>query len=247
MKTIQAKTAIICAVVATLLTMYVLLIASAEAVCYVFPDWWRNEYDKYQVTRFVNGEMSLDDAVHVTEEMLEYCIGNKDTLTDVTATIDGQTVPFFTDRELIHLSDCRELFGKALHLRNICIIAAVILLLIIFVTRKKSPPVSITLSRGYLIGAGITFLITIALAVFAIVDFNRLFTEFHHVFFDNDFWILDPRKDNLINIMQERVFEDAAYTIGITWLVIIIVLVLISIHLLRSQRSNSTAADCSHR
>ena len=43
-------------------------------------------------------------------------------------------------------------------------------------------------------------------------------TEFHHIFFDNDLWILYPDKDNLINIMQEDVFFDAAGTIAGIWL-----------------------------
>jgi hypothetical protein len=54
--------------------------------------------------------MSLDDAVHVTEDMLDYCIGKIDTLDDTEATIDGVTAPFFTEREKSHLADCRELF-----------------------------------------------------------------------------------------------------------------------------------------
>ena len=41
---------------------------------------------------------------------------------------------------------------------------------------------------------------------------------FHHIFFDNDLWILYPDKDQLINIMQEDVFSDAAMWIAGIWL-----------------------------
>ena len=79
--------------------LFILLTTSLQAVCYWIPDWWRNEYAKYDTPSNVRGEMSLDDAVHVTEDMLEYCIGRLDTLDDTEATIDGVTAPFFTDRE----------------------------------------------------------------------------------------------------------------------------------------------------
>ena len=37
---------------------------------------------------------------------------------------------------------------------------------------------------------------------------------FHHLFFDNDLWILDPAKDNLINLLPEGFFSDTAFRIG---------------------------------
>ena len=51
-----------------------------------------------------------------------------------------------------------------------------------------------------------------------VIDFTQVFTVFHHIFFDNDLWILYPDRDNLINIMQEDVFSDAAMWIAGIWL-----------------------------
>ena len=79
----------IAAFICGLCLLLILLITSFQAVCYWIPDWWRNEYAKYDTPSNVRGEMSLDDAVHVTEDMLEYCIGRLDTLDDTEATIDG--------------------------------------------------------------------------------------------------------------------------------------------------------------
>ena len=89
----------IAAFICGLCLLLVLLITATQAVCYWIPDWWRNEYAKYDTPSNVRGEMSLDDAVHVTEDMLEYCIGRRDTLDDTEAAIDGVTAPFFTDSE----------------------------------------------------------------------------------------------------------------------------------------------------
>ena len=56
------------------------------------------------------------------------------------------------------------------------------------------------------------------IAVLCVIDFTQVFTVFHHIFFDNDLWILYPDRDNLINIMQEDVFSDAAMWIAGIWL-----------------------------
>jgi len=89
----------VAAFAASLLILFILLLTATEALCFWVPNWWRNEYAKYDTPSNVRGEMSLDDAVHVTEDMLDYCVGRLDTLDDTEAVIDGVSAPFFTDRE----------------------------------------------------------------------------------------------------------------------------------------------------
>ena len=45
-------------------------------------------------------------------------------------------------------------------------------------------------------------------AVFSFVGFERLFYGVHHLLFDNDFWILDPKTDILIRMMPQTLFEE---------------------------------------
>ena len=60
----------IAAFVSGLLLLIVILITSVQTVCYWIPGWWRNEYAKYNTPQYVTGEMSLDDAVYITEQMV---------------------------------------------------------------------------------------------------------------------------------------------------------------------------------
>ena len=197
--------------------LLILLITSLQAVCYWIPDWWRNEYAKYDTPSNVRGEMSLDDAVHVTEDMLEYCIGRLDTLDDTEATIDGVTAPFFTDREKAHLADCRELFLKGIRARVIACLLLAAFAVFIYVHNGKQKT-SVLLAKGYLRSLGFVAVMSAVIAVLCVIDFTQVFTVFHHIFFDNDLWILYPDRDNLINIMQEDVFSDAAMWIAGIWL-----------------------------
>ena len=52
------------------------------------------------------------------------------------------------------------------------------------------------------------------LALICALDFNRAFIAFHHLFFTNDLWLLDPRTDLLIRICPQSMFMGMAVRIG---------------------------------
>ena len=215
--------------------LFILLITATQAVCFWIPNWWRNEYAKYDTPSNVRGEMSLDDAVHVTEDMLDYCIGRLDTLDDTEATIDGVTAPFFTDREKAHLADCRELFLGGIKVRVIACLLLAAFAIYIYVHNGKQKA-SVLLAKGYLKSLAFIAVLAVIVAVLCVIDFTHVFTVFHHIFFDNDLWILYPDKDNLINIMQEDVFSDAAMWIAGIWLAAALVIAAISAFVIRKEK-----------
>ena len=221
--------------------LFILLTTSLQAVCYWIPDWWRNEYAKYDTPSNVRGEMSLDDAVHVTEDMLEYCIGRLDTLDDTEATIDGVTAPFFTDREKAHLADCRELFLKGIRARVIACLILAAFVIFIYVHNGKQKT-SVLLAKGYLRSLGFIVVLAAVIAVLCVIDFTQVFTVFHHIFFDNDLWILYPDRDNLINIMQEDVFSDAAMWIAGIWLAVSALIAVGCVIVIRKDRYSVNSA-----
>lgn len=220
------------AFITALLVLFILLATATQALCFWIPNWWRNEYAKYDTPSNVRGEMSLDDAVSITEDMLNYCVGRLDTLDNSMATIDGVTAPFYTDREKQHLADCRELFHKGLRARAISILLSVGLLIFIYVHLGGRGAMRL-MASAYLKALAAVLLIAVIVAIAAAVDFTRAFTIFHKVFFDNDLWILYPEKDNLINIMQEDVFSDAAIWIGGMWAGACAILAALSVYVLK--------------
>lgn len=60
------------------------------------------------------------------------------------------------------------------------------------------------------IGTGLFFAVIAALAAIISTNFTKYFIMFHHMFFTNDLWILDPTTDMLINIVPEGFFMDTA-------------------------------------
>ena len=141
----------------------------------------------------------------------------RNTLDDSMATIDGVTAPFFTEREKSHLADCRELFQGAIRVRIMAILLFAAFVIYIYMHNGKAGTMRL-LASGYYKALGFTAIASVIIAIFCMIDFTHVFTVFHHIFFDNDLWILYPDKDNLINIMQEDVFSDAAMWIAGIWL-----------------------------
>ncbi len=67
-------------------------------------------------------------------------------------------------------------------------------------------------------------------------DFSKYFIVFHHIFFDNDLWILDPSVDMLINIVPEPFFMDTAFFILILYGFLTLLVLGISFALMRKNR-----------
>ena len=207
MKLLQRLPGIVCA----FCLMIVFLITSVEAVTYWTPGYYEHEYEKYNVTAAVR--MEMDDLLQVTDEMMDYLRGDREDL-HVMTVVDGSPREFFNAREIAHMEDVRGLFLGAITLRRVCLAAAAICVLLM--TALKAD-LKRTLPRMLCVGTGLFFLLAAGIGLLIASDFSRYFVVFHHIFFDNDLWILNPATDLLINIVPEPFFADTALRIGLTF------------------------------
>lgn len=189
--------------------MIILFITSVEAVVYWTPGYFEKEYTKYNVLESLPA-MSMDDLLEVTDQMMDYLKGDREDL-HVTTTMGGQQREFFNEREISHMEDVQVLFLKAMSIRRICLAAAALLLIFMAAAKGRMRQ---TLPSSLCIGCGLFFGLITALALIISTDFSKYFVMFHHIFFTNDLWILDPATDMLINIVPEGFFMDTAARIA---------------------------------
>lgn len=190
--------------------MIILFITSVEAVVYWTPGYFEKEYAKYNVLDSLPS-MTMDSLLHVTDEMMDYLRGDRDDL-HVTTTMGGEQREFFNEREIAHMEDVQVLFLKALSIRRACLVLGAGLLILMAATRARMGrvlPPSLCMETGLFFG-----LITV-LGLIISTDFTKYFILFHHIFFTNDLWILDPATDMLINIVPEGFFMDTAARIAL--------------------------------
>lgn len=185
-----------------------LLITSFEIAMYADFDVYRQEYEKYDVLSDL--DMTMDDAMDVTRQMMTYLRGEGDTLSVIT-TVDGREQDFFNEQDRFHMGEVRDLFIGGLNIRTGALVIAVLCILLLILTKadlKKTVP------AGYQAALAVTAAALLFLGIACAVDFNTVFVKFHHIFFDNDLWIFDPAEDYMIRMLPEGLFFDMVVRIG---------------------------------
>lgn len=185
-----------------------LLITSFEIAMYADFDVYRQEYEKYDVLSDI--DMSMDDAMDVTRQMMAYLRGEGNTLSVIT-TVDGREQDFFNEQDRFHMGEVRDLFIGGLNIRTGALVIAVLCVLLLIFTKADLKKV---IPAGYQAALAVTAAALLLLGIACAVDFNTVFVKFHHIFFDNDLWIFDPAEDYMIRMLPEGLFFDMVVRIG---------------------------------
>ena len=162
----------ISAVIMMFLLIGVLLLTSFQVAIYGDSQYrfYEREYKKYQVADSLN--MTMDNIMDVTDQMMAYLIGKKAELSVIT-DVDGETQDFFNEQDRFHMGEVKDLFLGGLKIRNIMLVA--VLLILILLAARKADLIKL-LPRAYFVTLGITGVITIVLGVLFASDFDKYFS-----------------------------------------------------------------------
>jgi integral membrane protein (TIGR01906 family) len=139
---------------------------------------------------------------------------------------------FYNDREISHMLDVKNLIQKALIVWYISI--AVLIGLFIWSRLKKWTDIFM---RGVSRGSLLTFGVIAAVLVGVALNFDELFTQFHHLFFTGDTWLFYVN-DSLIRLFPEKLWSDAFLFMGVFTLVGAVLLLLLGMRFLKRRKSN---------
>ena len=201
----------------------ILLISSFEIAMYADFSVYQREYEKYDVLDDL--DMKMEDVMYVTEEMMAYLRGDRDTLSVIT-TVEGQEQDFFNEQDRFHMGEVRDLFIGGLNIRTGAVVTALICLAFLIASKACLKKI---LARSYQIALGITGAAVIFIGAAALIDINAVFVQFHHIFFDNDLWLFDPAEDYMIRMLPEGLFADMVLRIGLLFVGSLLILLIISI------------------
>lgn len=221
-------------VLASIAMLIILLISSFEIGAYSDYGWYEKEYEKYNVLNEL--KMEMPDVMRVTEEMMAYLRGNRKDLV-VNTVVNGEEREFFNDREKAHMVDVKNLFIGGLWLRRGAVLVLAIVVIVLVLTKadwKQLLPKSVLISMGSFIG------ITLVAGTLFMSDFNKYFTIFHEIFFTNDLWLLNPDTDLLICMLPEGFFLDMVIRIGLSFLILLIIMLVISVLILKWNNIRKT-------
>ncbi|NLY66740.1 MAG: TIGR01906 family membrane protein [Tissierellia bacterium] len=168
---------------------------------------------------------SLSELMDVTENLLDYLRDEAD---------EGVLRPNFNEREILHMIDVKVLFKYGYILRNISFFISV-LVIAYFILNKKIKP----LGRILFFGPFIWWTAILLLFILSLNDFNKYFTYFHLIFFDNDLWILNPKTDLLIQMLPQDFFMNIFKNIVLLFLIMLVIIQIVGYILMKKGKDIS--------
>ncbi len=207
-------------IILNIMLFIVLLFTSVQVVAYnnTFFEWHYNNHDIERVTG-----MSTKSLMEVTNKMMDYLIDDRDTL-NMEAIVNGVPEEVFGEREKAHMVDVKVLFLDGKLMRDISFFVVLMSGVLMFFLKKdwflqwiKGFSKFFIISFGVIGGLGVLFA----------SNFNKYFTIFHELFFDNDLWLLNPKTDILVNMVPEIFFfQITMLIIGLFTISIVLILLL---------------------
>ena len=213
--------------IAGILIIISVILGAVNLMCFD-RSFYKAEYEKLGTAASIG--MSQEDLDKTTEVLLDYIQDRRSNL-DVTAEINGETRQVFNQREIEHMVDVKNLYLGAMNAGMVCGGVGLLVLVVSFVLKKKQQAL-----KGYLWGNAAFVAIFAILAIYAAVDFNSFWNGFHHIFFTNDLWILNPATDILIMMVPQQFFFDLVMRIVIASVVAIAVLLAADILWLKGMK-----------
>jgi integral membrane protein (TIGR01906 family) len=189
----------------------IFLVSNAVRSVTLDHDLYVSEFARYRV----GAVTGLSDAElrHVASAFITYFQSEPQELRIYVDTSYGPLTPLFNEREIQHMEDVQELIQGIFQLRTFSFVVFVLgaIGMILSGPRTAARP----LLKATAIGGGASALLIGALGLAAAFDFDRLFLQFHFMSFSNDLWLLDPRRDRLIQLFPAGFFFDLAMRIGV--------------------------------
>src|SRR5690554_700504 len=173
---------ILLVVVLVLSVSLVALVMAIEENAYDL-EYYMNSYRDNGV--FEKTGKNQQELEEVSKAIITYLKGRDDKVLD----------NYFNEKEIHHMEDVLGLFHMA---RIIKLVASITSLGIVFwfLAKEKAG----FMGKWVTLGLFANHIVLMILAVLVVMDFSKYFTVFHEIFFNNDLWILDPRKDLMIQM-----------------------------------------------
>ncbi len=166
-------------------------------------NFYEKEYAANHQAEVIN--MSDEDLMKATNTLLDYLKDKRDDIV-VEAEVNGIDREVFNERETLHMVDVKNLLQNAVKARNILFGAGALLLALLLYVYRKMPYTIV--HYAYCAGLIVMGILIAFVSIWAIVDFDTFWVDFHYLFFDNDLFFLDPNTSIMINMFPDTFFFD---------------------------------------
>ncbi len=168
-------------------------------------DYSVREYNGAAAARIPESEL-----IRANRELVSYFTAdNPGPLHIVVANTNGEEESLFSARETVHLADVRDLFRGLFTVQVVAVALILTLAVVLLVTASVR-----ALAQALLYGSAFTVALVGATGALASLGFDDAWRQFHFLAFANDFWLLDPSTDHLIQMFPRDFWFDITILIG---------------------------------
>ncbi len=190
------------------------------------PAFFYAEYTRLDHARYMG--MNTEDLANATMQMVRYMEGSAPSI-DLEVTVNGKRVSMFNDRERAHMVDVLALYQGW---RTVSYASFALVALLIVLLRRRPGEIA----RAFLNASKVFVLLLAAIAVWVLFDFSSFWTAFHHLFFTNDLWLLDPATSRMINMMPQQLFFDIVLSVVAVFLILWAALIAVAVAVRRKEK-----------
>ena len=161
-------------------------------------------------------QAELNRAAH---EIVQYFTsGDPNSLLDIRVKSgNGEPAPLYSEREIIHMRDVKQLFQFVFRVHEVAFAYIVTYLAGVYLWSREQ---SLRRLARQAITAGIATVGVLGVAAIAmLIGFDQLFYAFHVFSFSNDFWQLDPATDRLVQMFPIGFWFDVSIAAGVLTIV----------------------------
>ncbi len=151
-----------------------------------------------------NNNLSIEEVKQNYDYMIDYNLGKisgEFNLPTIKSSLEGK----------IHFEEVREIIQNVLKMLLVSLIISVVG---IYISLRNKNINFLNLTSKLIL------ILPVVVSIPMIVNFDKTFILFHEIMFDNDYWIFDPEKDPVINLLPQEFFLHAG--------IMIVVLILLS-------------------
>lgn len=146
---------------------------------------------------------------------------------------DELLTPHFNEKEVLHMRDVQDLFNLARVLKYTTMAIAIVCLIIIGIKGDKK-----ALGKVLFLGLFANHILVLFIGFLAASDFTKYWTIFHHIFFSNDLWLLDPKTDLMIQMLPEQFFSGMALNIVVSFFIYLSIIQLVGVFYMKRGNRN---------
>lgn len=171
-------------------------------------------YSRGQIQQRVDDTYGLSQQtlVPVNRAIVRFFQSGQETLPQ-SLEAEGADPSFFGERELVHMEDVRGLARLIALLQRGSLLYGIIFVVLSFVLFGTKAVGRI--GTCLILGGVLTMALVLLAGALTVIDFGELFRRFHLLSFSNDFWLLDPRTDHLVQMFPFAFWFSATLTIAL--------------------------------